>query len=161
MRPKTDLLFAASALLIGAAALFTAPLEATAGEEDEEVDKKVVLKPVGNQMKYATTELEAEAGSTIEVVMKNTADSSAMIHNFTLLKQDADIPTVGAAAAKAGPDNGYIPDHDAILANTEMAEPGETKSVTFTVPSEPGDYKYICLYPGHYTQMQGTLHVKE
>ncbi|MFB6371802.1 MAG: plastocyanin/azurin family copper-binding protein [Bradymonadaceae bacterium] len=149
-----------AALLVGVASMAATPRTASAGDGDD-VDQKIVLKPIGNQMKYATTELEAKAGSTVKVVFKNTADSSAMHHNFTLLKPDANITSVGAAAAKAGPDNGYIPDHEAILANTDMAEPGESQSVTFTVPSEPGDYPYICLYPGHYTQMQGTLTVTE
>ena len=52
-----------------------------------------------------------------------------------------------------------MPDDDAVLAATDMSEPGETVSVTITAPSEPGDYRYICTFPGHYTVMQGTMTV--
>ncbi len=47
----------------------------------------------------------------------------------------------------------------AILAHTPMSTPGETVQVTFTAPSEPGTYRYICTYPGHYVMMQGTMTV--
>jgi azurin len=129
--------------------------------DGESVDKKVVLKPVGNQMKYATTKITAKAGSTMKVVFKNTADSSAMKHNFALLKKDASPNQIGPKAIQAGPDNGYIPkDEKGLIAYTEITPPGETSSTTFKVPDKPGTYTYICLYPGHYTQMQGKLIVK-
>lgn len=117
----------------------------------------IELKPVGNQIKYATTEITAKAGTEVKVVMNNTATSPAMVHNFTLLQQGAPITEVGTAAIEAGEENGFIPDHEAIIAYTEMAEPGEKKEVVFTVPS-PGDYPYVCLYPGHYVTMRGVLH---
>ena len=38
-----------------------------------------------------------------------------------------------------------------------LAKPGETVEVTFTVPSEPGEYPYICTYPAHFMTMRGVL----
>jgi azurin len=142
-------------------ALLLAGMLATAGyhtpgpPEDPAV---VVLEPKGNEMLYATTEITAKAGTPLKVVFNNTATSPAMVHNFTLLKPNAPIDEVGLEAIHAGEAKGYIPEHDAILFYTPMAAPGERVEVAFTVPP-PGDYPYVCLYPGHYALMRGVLHV--
>jgi len=159
MNRHISLLTLVIATSLAGSVLLGQPDTAYAGDDDPEIAKTITLKPVGNQMKYDKTEIEATAGTKIKVIFENTATSSAMQHNFALLKADADINDVGVAAIKAGSDQGYIPD-DGLIANTDIAEPGETKSVVFTVPP-PGEYDYICLYPGHYTQMQGTLTSKE
>jgi uncharacterized cupredoxin-like copper-binding protein len=42
-----------------------------------------------------------------------------------------------------------------------LAGPGDTVQVTFTVPSKPGRYPFICTFVGHYQAgMTGTLVVK-
>jgi azurin len=120
-------------------------------------EKEITIKPVGNEMKYETTEIEAKAGTELTIIFENTATSEAMQHNVVVLRQKADIDAVGQAALTAQ-ENGYIPSEyeEDILAFTKMAAPGETEQVTFTVPP-PGEYPYICTFPGHYTTMQGTL----
>lgn len=123
---------------------------------------KVVLEPEGNQMKYATTEFTVSPGEEVRLVFKNTADSPAMIHNVVLLTTSDDAMTrkVGQAGASAGASANYVPDHDAVLAATDVADPGETVEITFTAPEEPGDYTYLCTYPGHWATMRGTMRVK-
>ena len=39
---------------------------------------------------------------------------------------------------------------------TPLAGPGERMAVVFTMPP-PGEYPFICTYPGHARFMQGTL----
>lgn len=121
---------------------------------------EVTLQPVGNQMKYQQTEFTVPAGEEITLTFENTATSAAMEHNVVILKSndDAVVNRVGQAATAAA-ENEYIPEDDAILAATAMAAPGETVSMTFTAPSEPGEYRYICTFPGHYVMMQGTMTV--
>lgn len=137
---------------------------AVAQQADAEAPRVVVIEPVGNEMKYATTEITAKAGTQLTIVMNNTATSTAMHHNVAVLGvvpgDDAAIEEVGMAAVQAGPDAGYIPEHDALLAYTPMAAPGERTEVTFTVPP-PGDYAYVCLFPGHFATMRGVLHSTE
>ena len=79
-----------------------------------------------------------------------------------ILRSNSDgiVDRVGQAGLMAGPPD-YVPEDDAIIAYTEMAAPGETVSMTFTAPSEPGEYRYICTYPGHYGVMQGMMVVVE
>lgn len=120
----------------------------------------VVVEPVGDKLEYATKEITAKSGTQLTIVMNNTASNPVMHHNVAVLDlavgDDDSINAVGAAAMKAGEAGGYIPDHDAILAATPMAAPGERTEITFTVPP-PGEYPYVCLYPGHYVVMRGTL----
>jgi azurin len=127
-----------------------------AGEAVEEV----VITPIGNEMRYEVTEFTVQAGQEVRVVFRNTATSPAMHHNVVVLENRAAIERVGMGALEAGEANDYIPDDDAIIAHTPMAAPGETVEVTFTAPDEPGDYPYICTFPGHYMLMQGTMHVQ-
>jgi len=121
---------------------------------------EVTIQPVGNQMKYEQTEFTVPAGEEITITFENTATSPAMEHNVVVLTSDDDtvVNRVGQAAMGAA-DNEYVPDDEAVLAATDMSAPGETVSVAFTAPSEPGAYRYICTFPGHYTVMQGTMTV--
>ena len=121
---------------------------------------EVTLQPVGNQMQYEQTSFTVPAGEEITLTFENTATSPAMEHNVVILtsNDDAVVTRVGQAAMSAV-DTEYVPEDEAILAHTSMAAPGETVSVTFTAPSEPGEYRYICTFPGHYVSMQGTMQV--
>lgn len=120
----------------------------------------IVIEPVGDQMEFASQEIEAKSGSRITIVMNNTASNPAMHHNVAVLDLAVDdeegILDVGAAAMNAGEEVDYIPEHEAVLAATPMAAPGGRTVVTFTVPP-PGSYPYVCLYPGHYVVMRGVL----
>jgi putative heme-binding domain-containing protein len=40
-----------------------------------------------------------------------------------------------------------------------MLDGGQTAKLAFTAPTEPGDYPYVCTYPGHWRRMVGTLAV--
>ena len=121
---------------------------------------EVTITPVGNQMQFEQTEFTVPAGEEITLTFNNTATSAAMKHNVVLLTTDEDavVTRVGQAGTRAA-DNEYVPEDDAVLAATGLADPGETVTVTFTAPSDPGAYRYICTFPGHYATMQGTMTV--
>lgn len=146
--------------------LITVGLTACGGAEAESADDPTVtsltITPVGNQMKFEQTEFTVAAGTEITLTFENTATSAAMEHNVVMLTDNADatINRVGQAAMSAA-DNAYIPDDEGVLAASDLAKPGETVTLTFTAPSEPGEYAYICTFPGHYTMMQGTMRVVE
>jgi azurin len=118
----------------------------------------VEIRPVGNEMRYETTEFSVKAGEQVRLVFVNTATSAAMHHNVVILTDPTAVERVGTAALTASA-NDYIPEDDAILAHTAMAAPGATVEVTFTAPTEPGDYTFICTYPGHYLLMRGVMRV--
>jgi azurin len=121
---------------------------------------EVTITPAGNRMKFEQTEFTVPAGEEITLTFENTATSAAMKHNVVLLTTDEGtvVTRVGQAGTQAA-DSEYVPEDDAVLAATDLADPGETVSVTFTAPSEPGSYRYLCTFPGHYATMQGTMTV--
>jgi azurin len=132
------------------------------GEAAPEAATDVTITPVGNQMTYEQTEITVPAGEEVTLTFENTATSAAMKHNVVVLttSEDAVVQRVGQAGMKAASSE-YVPDDEAVLAATGLADPGETVTVTFEAPSEPGAYTYVCTYPGHYASMQGTMRVVE
>ncbi len=144
----------ALAALAGCAAEPKAPSPEQVALFERSVDAELVVVAARNAMRYETLRVEAPEGATVRLVMDNrTTTSPAMVHNVVVLDGPGDIDRVGQAAART-PDN--IPDDDAILVYTPLTGPGEQTAVVFTMPPA-GEYPFICTWPGHYTQMQGTL----
>lgn len=121
---------------------------------------EVSISPVGNLMEYQETTFTARPGQTVHLTFVNTADAEAMHHNVVVLAQGADVNAFGQAAMAAA-DTDYVPAEfaDQVVGHTPMSAPGETVEVTFTAPTEPGDYTYVCTFPGHYLTMRGTMRV--
>lgn len=108
--------------------------------------------------------IEASPGEELRVSLRTVSNlpPTAMSHNFVLLSQDADADQFARASLQAA-DNEYIsPEYEEwVLAATDMLGNGESDSITFTVPEEPGTYQFICTFPGHYSGgMVGTLVVE-
>ena len=153
---------------VGAGALLSAcgGGNASSGQEgvqtaSTEEAAEVTITPVGNEMRYEKTEFIVRPGKKVHLIFDNTATSPAMQHNVVVLNSndDAVVERVGEGGLQAGSANDYVPDDPAVLANTPVAPPGETVEVTFTAPEEPGTYRYICTFPGHWATMQGTMRV--
>lgn len=126
---------------------------------------KVIEMEGTNQMQFSVTNIDVQPGQTITVKLKTVSDfpKAAMAHNFVLLDSNVDATAVANASARAS-DNKYIAPEmeDKILAYTGLAGGGETVEITFTAPQKPGDYEYICTFPGHFSGgMKGTLTVKK
>lgn len=118
-----------------------------------------------DNMKFDVTSIEATAGEKIRIVYTTNSriPKQAMAHNVVILDQGTDVQAFANASARAR-DNQYIaPDFkNKIIAATDLAGGGETVEVTFVVPSVPGEYEYICSFPGHYgAGMKGILTVKK
>jgi azurin len=118
-------------------------------------------------MKYKETEFTVAPGETIKLVFENTATSPSMQHNVVVLatNEEGIFQKIGEAGTRAGSTKDYIPQEEdlreQVLAFTPVSKPGETVSVTFTVPEETGEYGYVCTFPGHWATMQGTMYVKK
>ena len=48
-----------------------------------------------------------------------------------------------------------------VLFATNMVESGKRERLTFTAPSEPGEYPYVCTFPRHWMRMYGVMVVVE
>ncbi|HHM21395.1 MAG TPA: hypothetical protein ENJ20_05165 [Bacteroidetes bacterium] len=129
------------------------------GEKVKTVDH-IVIRPVGNTLKFETEEFTVKAGSTVTAVMDNTATSPALLHNVVMCSPNSNINELGLAAVKAGEETGYVPDDERVKFVVPMAKPGEKTEIKFVAPP-PGDYPFFCSYPGHFGLMQGVMHSVE
>lgn len=128
-------------------------------------EAETVIELTGNdQMRYNKTSFEVPAGEPIKMVFTNVGKlpKAAMGHNVVILHQDGNIMAYAGKAATAAA-NDYIPQDEASqemeLAHTKLLGPGETDTITFTLP-EPGTYPFLCSFPGHFALMQGTITAK-
>jgi azurin len=99
-----------------------------------------------------------KAGSRVKVVFNNNDD---MLHNFVVVKPGMANP-VGEAALRLnlnGPKMQYVPNSPNVLYHTNLLQPESAETIYFVAPTEPGDYQFVCTFPGHYTVMQGTFKV--
>ncbi len=119
---------------------------------------EIQIASVGNTMAYDKTKLTVPTGATVHLTMKDNATMATLPHNWVLVKPGTEAK-VAADGLKLGEAAGYfdVRNTDA-LAHTPLAKPGGTAEVTFTAPA-PGDYPYICTFPGHYMMMKGVLTV--
>jgi len=118
----------------------------------------------GDTMKYNLTTIEAKPGEELKVVLTNigTQPKEVMGHNWVLLKKGSDSAAFAAAAVVAKATD-YIPAalKDQIIAHTALLGPRKSDEITFKVPTEPGDYPFLCTFPAHFqVGMKGVLTVK-
>lgn len=55
----------------------------------------------------------------------------------------------------------YIPVSDKVLFGSDMVQANQQVRLTFTAPSEPGEYPYVCTFPRHWMRMYGVMIVVE
>lgn len=108
--------------------------------------------------------IEASPGEEIRIRLTTVSNlpPTAMSHNLALVELGTDVDAFARASITAR-DNEYIaPDFEGqVLAATAMLGDGETDTITFTAPEEPGEYDYICTFPGHFAGgMVGVLYVE-
>jgi azurin len=109
-------------------------------------------------LKFNLPSIEVKAGARVKLDFSNTSD---MLHNFVVVRPGTGTK-VGEAALKLGLDGArlnYVPPSDDVLYHTALLEPEKSETIYFQAPSTPGDYTYVCTFPGHYISMQGTLRV--
>ncbi len=120
------------------------------------------LGVIPNVMKFDKAELTVKAGAKVTLIFENKA--CALMHNFLLLKPGTK-DSVGALADGMLSDpqalaKMYFPTSDNILVKgNKLIALGQTDTIEFTAPAEPGEYPYICTFPGHWRLMNGVLKV--
>ena len=111
-------------------------------------------------LQYNLVRFKVKPGAKIRITLNNVSDMS---HNLLIVKPGTRLKVVNAALqlAEKGPQMDYIPKMDAVLWSISLISPGQTKSVTFTAPTQPGIYPYVCTFPGHGFVMYGAMYVQE
>ncbi len=115
-------------------------------------------------MKFSLTRIEVKAGQDVKVTFTNTGTlpKQAMGHNWILLKKGVAPKTVADAAITAAATD-YVPANQAdnIIVHTKLLGPKQSEEVSFKAPSEPGEYHFLCSFPGHFVSgMTGVVVVQ-
>jgi len=115
---------------------------------------------VPEAMRFDVTSFTVKAGQKVTINFINT-DSQK--HNFVLGKIGS-LNKIGAAAdalamGDNGPEKEYIPDSSEIIKASSLLDSEEEFAITLTAPTQPGDYPYMCTFPGHWRIMNGIMKV--
>jgi azurin len=141
-----------------------------AAEAEEKAQKSGILSDtpelttirvatIPERMMYDVKELTVKAGKKVKLTFANP---DFMPHNILLVNpgKAEEIATKAMALGAKGFDTGFIPDSPDILWHSKLLDHGKEQVIEFTAPTKPGDYPYVCSFPGHYLIMRGVMHVK-
>jgi azurin len=123
------------------------------------------IEITGNDsMKFNVTSFTVKPGEVVHVSLSNvgTLPKSVMGHNWVLLKAGKDAAAYSSSAANAKGED-YVPKALAgdVIASIGLLGARQNGEVTFTAPSTPGNYDYLCSFPGHFqVGMRGVMTVK-
>ncbi|MFP6881537.1 MAG: PVC-type heme-binding CxxCH protein [Roseibacillus sp.] len=127
-----------------------------------DTSQAVVVKigPIKEQMLFDKPKFTVSAGRRIKLVFENT---DTMPHNI-VIGRPGSLERMGAAADKMlkdpkAMDRGYVPVLPEVIASMGMVFPGQTEVLDFTAPKVPGDYDFVCTFPGHWRLMKGVMTV--
>ncbi|MEX1011959.1 MAG: plastocyanin/azurin family copper-binding protein [Balneolaceae bacterium] len=110
-------------------------------------------------LRYDKDLITVSAGSRIALTFRNADD---MIHNVVIVEPGT-ADKVGEAAMNLGLDAAaleYVPRMDEVIYHTSLMQPGQVQTIYLEAPETPGDYIFVCTFPGHHISMRGILRVE-
>jgi putative membrane-bound dehydrogenase-like protein len=116
------------------------------------------IATVVEKMRYDVATLTVKAGKKISLTFANP---DFMPHNI-VLTQPGKADPIAAAAMNLGAKGfeiGFVPESADIIWASKLLDNGDEQTIDFTAPSKPGDYPYVCTFPGHSILMRGVLKV--
>lgn len=131
---------------------------------DQVAEVKITADKV--QFIFDVKEFTVNAGQKVKITLVNPEDSvTRQPHNILFVKPGTK-DTVGMAANAGLTDPEFlttkhaVPDSDDVLFSSKLVQPGGEEVLEFTAPDEPGEYPFLCTYPGHWAIMNGVMKVE-
>lgn len=134
----------------------------TGGQSDPAgVNADVVIKTVPEMMRYDLKEFTVKAGGKVKLLLVNPDN---MPHNLVIIELGA-LNEVGLLADKLAMDpqaakRHYVPESPKVMFATTMVNDHSQAILDFIAPEKPGDYPFLCTFPGHWRLMQGVMKVQ-
>ncbi len=121
---------------------------------------RVVIEALPSKMLFDKEVINLPAGRPVTIVFNNPDE---MPHNLVIIKEGT-LEKVGKAAdamamERDGFEKNFVPAVPEVLYATPLLNPGESRSISFITPSEPGEMVFVCTFPGHWSMMKGILKI--
>ncbi|QCR21171.1 plastocyanin/azurin family copper-binding protein [Pontibacter sp. SGAir0037] len=136
------------------------PVAGAMEQQGQSQSKTIIIGIVPDRMQFDKELITVKAGQKVTLELENP---DGMQHNLVIVKPGT-LDKVGAAAdAMArdpkGAQQHYVPKMPEVLFATKLLNPEEVVTLTFTAPAQPGDYPFVCTFPGHWRMMKGIMKV--
>jgi azurin len=139
----------------------TSPSTRPAGGTGETGTLAIALSVVPGEMRFSRPLLTVRAGQHVALTFDNTDDlqhNLVIFRRGTLATYEKDLyGSMNDANAQA---RGFVPDSPNVLLASRLLNARESVVLTFDAPAEPGDYPFVCSFPGHWLMMRGVLRVE-
>jgi azurin len=146
------------ALSFGAALLFFTASGSVAQTAESKNVSKVSITVLPNLVKFDVTRFDVTAGAEVELDFSNPC---VLPHNLVLVQPEAEAALTAAVGAMGleGMEKQFVPEVPGIVAATKLLQPGNKEKLRFKAPEAPGEYPYVCTFPGHWFTMRGVMRV--
>ena len=114
---------------------------------------------VVEQLQFDIKEFTVKAGKNVKLTFSNP---DFMPHNFVIVQPGAadEVGTAAITLGASGFEKQWIPESDKILVSSQLLDHRGEQVLEFTAPTSPGDYQYVCTFPGHHLLMRGVMKVE-
>ena len=121
----------------------------------------ITLGVINGQMKFTQATITARPGQRVEITLNNTDD---MPHNLVIFRRgtfaEYQKELFGSLNEPNAQLRGFVPDSPNVLVASRLLNAGESTVVAFDAPTEPGEYPFVCSFPGHWATMRGVLRIE-
>jgi len=135
-------------------------IQKTADKEKGEVVVNLATLP--GKMLFDKELFEVPAGKTVSLLFDNR---DQMPHNVLILEPGASekvgIAADNMASLEDGYERSFVPEMEEVLFFTPLVNSNQVFQLDFTAPDKPGNYPFICSFPGHWRMMKGIMKVIE
>ena len=119
-----------------------------------------------DMIRYSIDRFSVSPGQMVRLTLNHVGSlpAQAMGHNVVILQAGDNAMEFGADVGMSGGSaaNDFVPEtlRDRVVAFTSMIGGGQSATVEFQAPTEPGEYPFLCSFPGHFAQMNGVMVVE-
>lgn len=120
---------------------------------------QITLKTLTAQMKFELSEIVVSPGAKVNLSFENPDD---MPHNVVFCEPGTDVVQLVTKMLEKPEEamkNNFLPQDPKVWLKSRLLNPHEKQTLEFTAPTKPGNYPYVCSFPGHAATMQGILRV--
>ncbi len=109
-------------------------------------------------LKFSVNQFTIKAGQQVELTLDNV---DLMQHNLLVVEPGAadEVAQQAIDLGDKGLKMGYVPENKKILHATRLLDSKQKEVLKFAAPKQPGDYQYVCTFPGHGPVMRGIMKV--